>query len=341
MKVAIGYRVREAPWGGGNRCIAALVEALGEARHSASTTLDDDDIDIILIVDPRGRNPSTSFTPGAVERYLAWRNPGAIVVHRINECDERKGTRTMNARLRLANACADHTVFIGSWLRDLAVWQANGDGRHSVILNGADRRTFNAERHQPWDGAETLRLVTHHWGGNWMKGFDVYAKLDRMLAAPAWRNRIEFTYIGNLPDGFRFSNARSLPPSTGDELADELRRSHVYLTASINEPAGMHHVEGALCGLPLIFRNSGALPEYCTGFGEAFEGDEFEPALEDMMANYPRWSAAVADYPRTAERMTAAYIALFEELLAERETIIARRRKAGRLVPFLLNQIPW
>ena len=24
-----------------------------------------------------------------------------------------------------------------------------------------------------------LKIVTHHWSGNWMKGFDIYEKLDQ------------------------------------------------------------------------------------------------------------------------------------------------------------------
>ena len=123
MKIAISHRVVDGPWGGGNRFVRTLAEALEAEGHAAVFSLADRDIDLVLIIDPRARNPQTTFTPGHVLRYLMFRNRRALVVHRINECDERKGTRGMNARLRLANYCADHTVFIASWLRDLAVWR--------------------------------------------------------------------------------------------------------------------------------------------------------------------------------------------------------------------------
>ena len=32
-------------------------------------------------------------------------------------------------------------------------------------------------------------------------------------------------------------------------------------------PSGNHHIEGALCGLPLMYLNSGGTPEYCKDFG--------------------------------------------------------------------------
>lgn len=337
MKVAIGYRVQSGAWGGGNRFVTALMAALEDAGHGVVTCLDDDDIELILVIDPRARNPAVPFTPGAVARYRAWRNPDALVVHRINECDERKNTRTMNARLRLANRCADHTVFVGSWLLDLPAWKATDRKTLSVILNGADTALFNPAGYKSWDGEEPLKLVTHHWGGNWMKGFDVYQRLDSMLASPEWRGRVEFTYVGNLPAGFEFTNAHHLAALDGVALAAELRRHHVYLTASINEPGGNHQNEGALCGLPLLYRNSGCLPEYCDGFGVMFDGHGFEAALLRMMAEYGRWAEAMAGYPHTATRTTAAYLDLFESLLARRHEIV----RPSRPLSFLLNQAPW
>ena len=340
MKVAIGHKVRTGPWGGGNSFVANLTDALTAAGHAAVSSLDDADIDVILMTDPRARNPAVTFTPGAVLRHLTRRNSRALVVHRVNECDERKHTKTVNARLRLANYCADHTVFVGSWLLDLPAWRHQDRATCSVILNGADARTFNTNGHRPWGGDGPLKLVTHHWGGNWMKGFDIYQRLDDMLADPCWRDRIAFTYIGNLPRGFTFRNARYLPPMDAPALADELRTHHGYLTASINEPGGNHQNEGALCGLPLIYRDSGCLPEYCSGFGIEFTPETFEAALETMFADYPAQAEKVRAYPHTAEKTTARYLTLFEELIARREEILARRHLWRSPARFALNQLP-
>jgi glycosyltransferase involved in cell wall biosynthesis len=340
MKVAIGHRVVEGPWGGGNRFVRFLVEQLEADGHRAVFALDDPDIDVVLIIDPRARNPQTTFTPGHVLRYLMFRNPGAVVVHRINECDERKGTKGMNARLRLANYCADHTVFIASWLRDLAVWRRDLGRPSSVILNGADPRIFHASGYRPWDGREPLRLVTHHWGGNRMKGFDVYERIDSLLEQPAWRDRLAFTYVGNLPAGFRFRNAAHLAPLADAALADELRRHHVYVTASINEPAGMHHIEGAMCGLPLLYRASGALPEYCDGYGIRFDGPDIDAALEAMIATYPQWQTRMPAYGRTAQMMAARYVALFGDLLSRRDTLVRQRRIFAEPLTLLASQLP-
>lgn len=162
MKVAIGYHLQSGPWGGGNSFACSLSRALVERGDLVVNTLDDPDIDLILLTDPRGRSPQVSFHAGTILRYLLKVNSDALVVHRINECDERKGTRNMNRMLRRANYVADHTVFIATWLKDLDLWR--NESGSSVILNGADTGIFNEKYYRPWGGNEPLRLVTHHWG---------------------------------------------------------------------------------------------------------------------------------------------------------------------------------
>lgn len=338
MKVAIGYRIQAGPWGGGNRFARSLAEALQRRGDAVRFDLADTDIDIIVLTDPRARSSSVSFGAGAVLRHLLLKNPRALVVHRINECDERKGTRRMNLMLRHANYCADHTVFIASWLKDLDVW--GRDTPSSVILNGADERVFRNASYARRDAQAPLRLVTHHWGGNRMKGFDIYEILDRMLAEDEWKKRIEFTYIGNLPAGFSFANARYLSPLQGEALARELVSHHVYVTASVNEPAGMHHIEGAMCGLPLLYRRSGALPEYCEGFGIGFDETDFMAALRQMLEQYASHADRMPSYSHTAEHMCAEYIALFDQMLAQRNAILDDRRLWRNPWLVLRNQIP-
>jgi hypothetical protein len=339
MRIAFGHRPQSGPWGGGNRFAKALIEALQKRGDEVVYGLGHSGIDIILIVDPRSRNPVVPFTPGAVFRHVL-RHPRTLVAHRINECDERKGTHTMNLRLRLANYVADHTIFIGRWLADLDLWRAETPFR--VIHNGADRNIFTDAGRLPWDRREPFRLVTHHWGAHANKGFDVYDRLDAMMDEPNWQGRLEFTYIGNMPAGRVLRHARHLQPMDGRDLAAELRRHHGYVTASLNEPAGMHHIEGALCGLPLLFRNSGALPEYCAGFGEMFENaNDVGEALSKLLARYDMHCAALLDYPHDAERMCRDYLSAFDFMIENRQEFMARRRPWRDPLSALLIQLPW
>lgn len=340
MKVALGHRLMDGPWGGGNMFAHALVSGLERAGHAVRFDLADRDIDVIVLTDPRLRNPASSFGPGAILRYLWLRNSEAVVVHRINECDLRKGTRHVDAMLARANYCADVTAFVGKWLTELPVWRANRRTPFRILRNGADETLFNAAGQVPWDGAGPLRLVTHHWGFNPLKGFDVYSAIDALLDAPEWRARFSFTYVGNLPAGFRFRNASYVPPLSGKALADELRRHHVYVTASQFEPGGNHQNEGACCGLPLLYRNSGCMPEYCDGFGEVFDGPaDFAAAFERLAARYADARAKMLAYPWTARRMCADWLAAFDEILTRRREIVAARRLWRSPAAFLRAQV--
>ena len=51
---------------------------------------------------------------------------------------------------------------------------------------------FNNENYIPWDGSEEMRIVTHHWGANWNKGFDIYVELDKLISSKKWKNKISF-----------------------------------------------------------------------------------------------------------------------------------------------------
>jgi hypothetical protein len=342
MKVAVGMTPYAGPWGGGNRFVSALTEALREAGHTAVHTLEDCDLDVILLVDPRTRSPNVTFGAGDILRYLALVNDRAIVVHRINECDERKGERFINQRLARANYVADATAFVGAWLAELPVWRENLRHPWFVVRNGADTRTFNAEGFSPWSGDGRLSLVTHHWGYHRFKGFDVYERLDAALAEPEFARRFDFTYIGNLPAGMKFTHAAYVAPLDGLALAAELKRHHAYVTGSINEPGGNHQNEGALCGLPLLYRNSGCMPEYCQGFGIAFNGpQDVLAALERLAESYDRLVPKMTSYPNTAERMTRDWIALFERLAASRDDLIANRCLWRQPVTALATQWPF
>ena len=136
---------------------------------------------------------------------------------------------------------------------------------------------------------------------------------------------IEFTYIGNLPKNFSFKKTRHIKPLDGINLAKELSKHHVYISASINEPAGMHHIEGALCGLPIIYRNSGALPEYCEGFGIGFSDLDFIEAIEKMMENYKFFKSKIYKYTYDSRNMTNQYFDLFEKLLIKKDQIVLNR----------------
>ena len=327
MNIALSLKPSRGPTGGGISFLNSLIFGLELKGHKVFFDLDSEEIDIILILDPRWNHSNSAFNSKAVLRYINSINSNVIVVHRINECDERKNTHFMNKKLRQINYLADASVFIGKWLLDLKV--TNEFSFHDldiVIRNGADKSIYNNDRFKPWIGSGPLKLVTHHWSGNRMKGFDIYERLDSLLGQMEFRTKFTFTYIGNLPKNFVFKNSVHVQPLHGELLAMKIKEHHGYLTASINEPGGMHQCEGAACGLPLLYRGSGALPEYCEGYGVLFDENNFETKLIELRDTYSNYVNLMSSYPNTADVMVNNYLDFFEFLLDKRAYIVSRRK---------------
>ena len=316
-RVAIGANLREQAWGGGNAALMALKLSLINEGIEVFHDLGHSDIDIILLTEPRKYLEISAFNHQNITRYLL-RKKNTLVVHRINECDERKMTTGVNQQLIRSNFCADHTVFVSSWLRELLQSQGLTHLNNSVIRNGSDTTIFQSASYKLWRRDGPLKLVTHHWSSHWMKGFEIYKRLDELLDKPEFRQRYSFTYIGNLPEGFSFRNTTVMTPRYGKELVSAIQANHVYLTASMNEPGGNHQNEGALLGLPILYLSSGCLPEYCKGYGVPFVENEFQEKLQELTTNYEGWVSRMESYPNTAKKMCEEYLNLFHAMVNRR-----------------------
>ena len=94
---------------------------------------------------------------------------------------------------------------------------------------------------------------------------------------------------------------------TGRPLAEKLRECHIYLTASRWEPCGMHHVEGAQCGLPLVYHeDGGGIVEAGRRYGLGFRGDPSD-ALREMAARWPEFRQKVLSAMPSGDRMVMDY----------------------------------
>jgi glycosyltransferase involved in cell wall biosynthesis len=147
-----------------------------------------------------------------------------------------------------------------------------------------------------------------------------------MLDSDRYKKKLEFHYVGQKPEDIKTENIIFHDPLSGKELAEELNKNDIYVTGSVNEPAGMHHIEGALCGLPLLYRESGALPEYCEGFGVSFNSiDDFEEKLDKLVKNYNKYAEKIRSYNNNSDRMCKEYLNLFNNLVRNRDEIVKLR----------------
>jgi len=318
MRISINARSIEGPYGGGNQFANILEKYLRRKEHEVFRKLVTA-LDLILIVSSQPELRITAYDIDAISDYIAL-NPNTVVVHRVNTCDEQRGSNLgINEAVLRANEVADYTVFISSFVRDLFVDKGLDINKpNCVILNGADERIFSPSSRADWSPGQKLRIVTHHWSSNFMKGFDIYERLDQLLEIEPFANMFEFTYIGNVPIGVNFTNTKVIPPIAGTDLANILRQHHIYLTAARNEVAGMHHIEGMRCGLPVLYLHSGALPEYCAPYGIEFTLTNFEEKLLEMYKRYLELKEEVLKCPYTGTWMAAQYEEVFLQLVAER-----------------------
>src|SRR5439155_6672805 len=95
-----------------------------------------------------------------------------------------------------------------------------------VIYNGCDYGIFNSIGREPFRRGRKTRLVCASWSDNPRKGGPTYRWLENHLD---W-NRYEFTFVGKTSTPFE--RARHVPPLPSRELAQELRRHAVFITAT-------------------------------------------------------------------------------------------------------------
>ena len=330
MKISIGANIFDGPWGGGNLFFKNFVTHFRNKGHNVINNLSEKDIDIILLTDPRKESESSSFTHKDIYKYLKYINPNTIVVHRINECDERKSTNGVNSFYLNANKVADYTVFVSSWIKDIYKSFGMNIDKSKVILGGGDSDIFNKNKKSKWNGNEKLKIVTHHWSSNENKGFEIYQELDSMLD----NELFEFTYIGNLPSSINLKNTIVINPIHGKNLSDELKNHHLYITASKNEPSGNHHIEAAQCGLPILYLNSGGIPEYCEGFGISYNKQNLRKKIIEISKNYEHYCKELDKYPFSNNQLHSEYEELFKKLIINRKV---KNSKINKMFKFIVN----
>ena len=303
--ISFNLKPKFGSWGGGSQFVNVFSRYLSERGHNIVFNLCSS-VDVVLLIEGVDSR-SSSFFKQDLEQLMS-RKPDLLVVHRVNECDSRKETDYVDNSLLHINSLANKTVFISQWLKEYHNWFSP---EQHVITNSCDETIFFPG--QPWNETGEFRLVTHHWSPNWNKGFRAYLEIDSAIASESLQN-VSLTIIGRWPTECKWKTAKLIPPMSGRPLADELRRHHAYITASVCEPCGMHHVEGAACGLPVAYyRDGGGIVEMCSRYGVEF-GDDPVEAVRVLKAQYDdlRRNVITHNYSLSSTSMCDAYAKVLE-----------------------------
>lgn len=266
--------------GGGVFFVKNLVSYLINKNYIVTFNLESD-IDIIFIIDPR-KNSTNHISIDMILEYKKM-YPNVKIIHRVNECDiKREKSINIEQLLLKTMQIADHVVFISKWLQDYFIKKYSLNLlSYNCILNGCNIEHFFPSNNKKLQNNK-IKIVTHHWSNNYLKGFHIYNAIDKLLES---RKDIEFTFIGNYNPNYRPKNIKLIKPTNGKELGDLLRQQDIYLTASQNEPCGMHQLEGMSCGLPLLYCDGGGgIKETCNN-GEEYHNIETLLIKIDLIKN--------------------------------------------------------
>lgn len=287
MKLLINRQAKRTPWGGGTHFVTLLSDYMTARGHTVVHGFSYG-IDAILMIDPRPEDGINDVNKIKAYKIL---NPKVRIVHRINDTDIARGTNFLDQLNIESNlAVADHTVFISDWLQKYYVNRGFDASRSStVITNGCDLSTFAPLEKTPLSERK-LKIVTHHWSDNFNKGFDAYITLDKHLQTV---DDIEFTYVGRYFKDYKPAKTRIVPPLYGKELAQEVANHDIYLTGARYEACGMHHVEGAACGLPVVYHSSGGgVNEMCSRYGVSYND------VDSLFGGIEKVKNELADYQK-------------------------------------------
>jgi glycosyltransferase involved in cell wall biosynthesis len=196
-----------------------------------------------------------------------------------------------------------------NWLADRIERWASGLATRIVAPAGTPRAGYEVLRLDPprYEGANASKRANGHitvaYHGRVSREKSVDTTVKAINAADPRHDRLRFRIVG---DGSQLASTLRLASSLGVPVEHvpwcidprpALRDADIYVTASRTETFSMTTLEAMGCGLPLIARRVGQIPNYVRHDvnGLLFESDEQLPSLLDALASDPTARARLAN----------------------------------------------
>ena len=255
MKIFVIYDLVDEPAGGGNQFIKMLKNEFKAQGFLAETP---EKADIFLFNSHHCLKTVYSYKKSFPERKFVHRVDGPIRLYN-NLGDPR------DQQVYFANETfADATVYQSEWSKNQNLKMGLELKKFcTIIQNCSDDKIFFPT--QKSEKRDKIRLISSSWSTNPKKGFDFYRSLDEILNF----NDYEYVFAGSA--NIEFKNIKSLGILNSKKLANELRKSDIFITASENDPCSNALIEAASCGLTCIALNSGGHPEIIKNSDLLFE----------------------------------------------------------------------
>ena len=267
MKVFVIYESINEPTGGGNQFLKMLKKEF--ARQGVSGDAPEES-DILLFNSHHFLDKVHSYKKSFPNKKFVHRIDGPMRLY--NDLSDARDQQVYFAN----ETFADATVYQSEWSKNKNLemgLEINKD--YTIIQNCADNSIFFPPQ-KPRPRREKIRLFSSSWSNHPKKGFDFYSYLDQNLDF----DKYEYSFAGRSP--INFKNIKNLGPLKSEDLADKLRRSDIFVTASQNDPCSNSLIEALSCGLTCIALNSGGHPEIAKNNRLLFENKlDFFNILEE------------------------------------------------------------
>ena len=299
MKIYINRKPRHGPWGGGNKLVTELSEALLAKKHEVTYSLEHEDIDVILCFDPRPNQRGEWY-----QTFLQYREKfGAKIIQRVGDLGTHSKPELTNL-VRQTISLSDFIIFPSEWAKEWIGYKKD----NCVVIHNAALDIFHEYKKPSLELGRPIRLVTHHWSNNKKKGFDIYKKIDELVGKHP--DKYQFTYIGRIPSNFSFRFANYIEPIESEKISKILSENNIYVTASREEAGANHVLEAMAAGLPILYHeDGGSIVDYCDKYGLGFDTyDTFLLKLETMCRYYKKYKGEVLGYENTINTAAKKYI---------------------------------
>tara|TARA_Y100000034_G_scaffold76970_1_gene92446 strand:+ start:2388 stop:3284 length:897 start_codon:yes stop_codon:yes gene_type:complete len=246
MKIFIVFEPINEPTGGGNQFLKMLKKEF--ARQGVSGDAPEQS-DILLFNSHHFLDKVYSYKKSFPNKKFVHRIDGPMRLY--NDLSDARDQQVYFAN----EVFADATIYQSEWSKNKNLEMGLEPNKiRTTIQNCADDSIFFPPQKPNPKGKKT-RLFSSSWSSHPKKGFDFYQYLDENLDF----EKYEYFFAGRSP--IKFENINDLGPLNSAELAEELRRSDIFITSSQNDPCSNSLIEAQSCGLICLALNSGGHPE--------------------------------------------------------------------------------
>ena len=297
MKVFIVFETLDEPTGGGNQFLKMLKK---EFCSKNILTEKPEDASIFLFNSHHFLKNVSSYKKSFPKAKFVHRIDGPMRLY--NDSSDARDQQVYFAN----ETFADATVYQSEWSKNKNLEMGLEPNKiHTTIQNCADDSIFFPPQ-EPKPKREKIKLFSSSWSNHPKKGFDFYRHLDQNLDF----NKYEYFFAGRSP--INFKNIKNLGPLKSEDLAEKLRQSDIFVTASQNDPCSNSLIEAQSCGLICLALNSGGHPEIIKEKDLLFENElDFFKILTNLDAK----PLARETETRKPKKVAEEYLCFFNKVL--------------------------